>query len=137
MIATDPKAELIEAWRRTRPAPSRCIGQIPIAWDRDEDAAVERARDQFRWFAGGWAVNADIPTPAGFAGATQFVRDENVASTIPCGPDLDSIVETVGAYWDVGFTDIALVQVGDASQQDFLANAAGPLLEKLRQSAPH
>ena len=28
----------------------------------------ERAHEQFRWFAGGWKVNADLPTPAGFAG---------------------------------------------------------------------
>jgi hypothetical protein len=33
-------------------------------------------RDQLRRFGGGWAVNADLPTPAGFDGATQFVRRE-------------------------------------------------------------
>ncbi|GAB3561317.1 LLM class F420-dependent oxidoreductase [Spelaeicoccus albus] len=136
LIATEPRVDLVRKWRRTRPDSSRCIGQIPIAWDRDENAAIRRARDQFRWFAGGWAVNADIPTPAGFAGATKFVRDEDVAATIPCGPDLDAIVDTVSAYWDAGFTDIALVQVGDGSQQDFLDSAAGPLLEKLRHAAP-
>ena len=55
------------------------------------DAAIARAHDQFRWFAGGWAVNADLPTPAGFTGASQFVRPEDVAEQIPCGPDLDAI----------------------------------------------
>jgi len=111
------------------------IGQIPICWDPDRDAAIARAHEQFRWFAGGWAVNADLPTTAGFAGATQFVRPEDTASSIPCGPDLDAIVEAVSEYWEAGFTDVALVQVGDDGQDRFLREAAEPLLEKLRAAA--
>ena len=97
---------------------------------------MERAHDQFRWFGGGWAVNADLPTTAGFAAASQFVRPEDVASTIPCGPDLDAMVEAVRPFWEAGFTDIAIVQVGDELQDRFLAEAAEPLLERLRKAAP-
>ena len=113
----------------------RVIGQIPICWDPDEDTAVKRAHEQFRWFGGGWQVNADLPTPAGFSGATQFVRPEDVAGSIPCGPDLDMIVESVSAYWKAGFTDVAIVQVGDDGQDRFLDEAARPLLEKLRAAS--
>ena len=81
-------------------------------------------------------MNADLPTPAGFAGATQFVSPDDVAGSIPCGPDLDAVVDAVAAYWKAGFTDIALVQIGDESQEQFLAEAAEPLLEKLRSAAP-
>ncbi|HSU73870.1 MAG TPA: TIGR03557 family F420-dependent LLM class oxidoreductase, partial [Terrabacter sp.] len=140
MIAVQPEAELVDTWNRTEGAErigsgARAVGQIPICWDPDEKAAVERAHEQFRWFGGGWKVNSDLPTPAGFAGATQFVRPEDVAESIPCGPDLDRIVESVSAYWEAGFTDIALVQVGGDAQQRFLDEAAGPLLEKLRAAA--
>jgi hypothetical protein len=72
----------------------------------------------------------------GFAGASQFVRPEDVAQSIPCGPDLDAVVEAVRPWWEAGFTDVALVQVGGEHQQSFLDEAAGPLLEKLRQAAP-
>ncbi len=133
LVAVEPDAELIQGWDEAKgDRTSRKIGQLPICWDPDRDAAVARAHEQFRWFAGGWAVNADLPTPAGFAGASQFVRPEDVAETIPCGPDLDAIAEAVKKYLDAGFTDVALVQVGDEGQQAFLDRAAGPLLEKLR-----
>jgi G6PDH family F420-dependent oxidoreductase len=141
LIAVEPKAEVITTWNGTAGAPTigedaRAIGQIPICWDPSEEAATKRAHQQFRWFAGGWNVNADLPTTAGFAAASQFVRPEDVAESIPCGPDLDRIVEAVSAYWEAGFTDVALVQVGDEGQQRFLDEAAGPLLERLRAAAP-
>jgi G6PDH family F420-dependent oxidoreductase len=150
VIAVQPEGELVKGFLDSRKtaardgradgAPAagaaRAIGQIPISWDPDADRAKERAHEQFRWFGGGWAVNADLPTPAGFAAASQFVTPDDVAGSIPCGPDLDAIVEAVSAYWEAGFTDIALVQVGDEGQQRFLDEAAGPLLEKLRAAAP-
>ena len=141
LIAVEPNGELVRDWHTVRQGngvagAGRVVGQIPICWDPDRDVAVERAHDQFRWFGGGWSVNADLPTPAGFAGATQFVRPEDVAASIPCGPDLDAIVEKVRPYWEAGFTDVALVQVGGDSQEQFLKEAAEPLLDALRSAAP-
>ncbi|WP_445256350.1 LLM class F420-dependent oxidoreductase [Nocardioides aurantiacus] len=140
LIATEPESELVEAWNGAEGAPrigqrARAVGQIPICWDPSESAAVERAHEQFRWFAGGWSVNADLPTTAGFAGATQYVRPEDVAEAIPCGPDLDAIVEAVRPFWQNGFTDVALVQIGGDTQEAFLAEVAQPLLEKLRKAS--
>ena len=141
LIGVEPKSSLIEGWNAVDGAKqvgseARAIGQIPICWDPDRDTAVKKAHEQFRWFGGGWPVNADLPTPAGFEGATQFVRPEDVADAIPCGPDLDAVVEAASAYWKAGFTDVAIVQIGDDGQDRFLAEAAGPLLEKLRAAAP-
>ncbi|ADG76097.1 F420-dependent oxidoreductase, G6PDH family [Cellulomonas flavigena DSM 20109] len=145
LVAVEPDADLVRSWDEARAnleptitaiGPSRKIGQIPISWGPDRDEAVARAHEQFRWFGGGWKVNADLPTDESFAAASQFVRPEDVAEAIPCGPDLDAVVEAVSAYWEAGFTDVALVQVGDALQQRFLDEAAGPLLERLREAAP-
>jgi G6PDH family F420-dependent oxidoreductase len=141
LIGVEPDADLITSWNDTEGTKTigqgaRAIGQIPICWDPDEKAAVARAHEQFRWFAGGWKVNADLPTTAGFSGATQFVTPDDVAESIPCGPDLDKIVESVSGFWEAGFTDVAVVQVGDEGQDRFLEEAARPLLDKLRQAAP-
>lgn len=135
-IAVEPDAGLLREWDEHHGAASRKIGQIPISWDPDKDAAIERAHDQFRWFGGGWGVNADLPTPAGFQAASQFVRPEDVAGSIACGPDLDAIAESVQAFVDAGFTDIAIQQIGDELQDRFLAEAAEPLLERLRSLTP-
>ena len=131
-IAVEPDADLVSGWDAAHEGESRKIGQMPICWDPDRDAAIQRAYDQFRWFGGGWAVNAELPTPAGFEAATTFVRPEDVAEAIPCGPDLDAIAKGVKEYLDAGFTDVALVQIGDEGQDAFLADAAGRTLDLLR-----
>jgi G6PDH family F420-dependent oxidoreductase len=132
MVAVEPKAELVTEWRAANPKAHRVIGQIPICWDTDKDAAIERAHEQFRWFGGGWKVNAELPGTAAFAGATQFVRPEDVAESIPCGPDVDPIVAAVQEFVEAGFTDVALVQIGDQSQAEFLGFAKSELLPALR-----
>jgi len=139
-IAVEPDAELVKSWHSQRQAKSlagdgRIVGQTPVCWDPDRNAAIARAHEQFRWFGGGWFVNADLPTTAGFAGASQFVRPEDVAEKIPCGPDLDAIVEAVSAYWQAGFTDIALVQIGGDHQDEFFEHTAQPLLAALRSAS--
>jgi G6PDH family F420-dependent oxidoreductase len=133
LIAVEPEADLVQGWDQQHLAgPSRKIGQLPVCWGPDRDAAIERAHELFRWFGGGWKVNAELPGPAGFAGASQFVTHDDVADSIPCGPDIDTIVKAVRQFEDAGFTDVALVQIGDESQRDFLAVAEKELLPALR-----
>ncbi|MFL6106130.1 MAG: TIGR03557 family F420-dependent LLM class oxidoreductase, partial [Marmoricola sp.] len=65
LIAVEPNADLVKAWDEARgDTSSRKIGQQPICWDPDVDTAVKRAHDQFRWFGGGWKVNAELPGPS-------------------------------------------------------------------------
>jgi G6PDH family F420-dependent oxidoreductase len=136
MIAVDPDPDLVREWDSLSPNPGqRKIAQLPIAWDTDRDAAVHRAHEQFRWFAGGWKVNAELPGPDAFAAATQFVTERDVAENIPCGPDVDAIVAAVSRFWEAGFTDIALVQIGGDHQEEFFPFAERELLPALRSAA--
>ena len=77
-------------------------------------------------------MNAELPGPPGFAGATQFVRPEDVAESIPCGPDVDAIVQAVRQFEEAGFTDVAVVQIGDEGQEEFLRAAEKEILPALR-----
>lgn len=133
MIAVEPEAELGEMFDRAGGAGKPRIGQVPICWDPSRDKAIERAHDQFRWFGGGWKVNAELPGTAGFAGASQFVRPEDVAESIPCGPDLEAHVDAVREFVNAGFTDVAVVQVGGDSQPEFLDWAERELVPALRE----
>ncbi|GAA1148881.1 LLM class F420-dependent oxidoreductase [Streptomyces hebeiensis] len=133
VIATEPRAELVKLFDEGGGAGKPRVGQLPVCYDTDRDAAVARAHDQFRWFAGGWPVNSELPGPTAFAGATSFVRPEDVAETIPCGDDVDAFVDAVKPYVDAGFTEIALVQIGGEHQRPFLDWSEKTLLPALRR----
>ncbi|GAA4978002.1 TIGR03557 family F420-dependent LLM class oxidoreductase [Kineococcus glutinatus] len=136
MISTEPEPSLGRMWDEAGgKAPARKVAQLPVCWDGDRDAAVQRAHEQFRWFAGGWKVNADLPTTAGFSGASQFVRPEDVAGQIPCGNDVEAIAEAAKPFFDAGYTDLALVQIGGEHQEEFLRVSASEIIPALREAA--
>jgi G6PDH family F420-dependent oxidoreductase len=120
MIAVEPDAELGERFDAAGGAGKPRIGQMPICYDTDRDAAVTRAHSLFRWFGLGWKVNAELPGTQAFDSASQFVREEDVAGSIPCGDDVDAVVAAAKAYADAGFTHLALVQIGGDHQAPFL-----------------
>jgi G6PDH family F420-dependent oxidoreductase len=135
MIAVEPEAALCEKWDRVGGRDAAKIGQLPVCWDADRDAAIARAHEQFRWFAGGWKVNAELPGPNSFAAATQFVTKDDVAANIPCGADPDAIVSAVKPFWEAGFTHVALVQIGGDHQDEFFAAARDRILPALREAS--
>jgi len=133
MVAVQPEPELVAAFDDAAGSRLPKIGQQPLSWGPDADAAIQRAHEQFRWFAGGWKVNAELPGTAAFDAATQFVRPSDVAKAIPCGPDLTAHVDAVRPFVEAGFTHVALAQVDGAMQPDFLSFAAEALLPALRE----
>ena len=108
------------------------VGQIAVSYDADRETAVQRAHEQFRWFGLGWKVNADLPGPPSFAAATQSVTPEEVGEQLPCGPDVEEHVEKIRPFIDAGFTEIALVQIGEEHQGAFIGWAEAELLPALR-----
>jgi G6PDH family F420-dependent oxidoreductase len=112
LIATEPKRELIDGWRAAGGTGKRIVGQFPVCYGRDRGACVRLAHQQFRWGLSGWGVQADLPNPKNFDSASRYVREEDVAKEIPCGPDPGPIVEAAQKFFDAGFSDVALVQIG-------------------------
>jgi G6PDH family F420-dependent oxidoreductase len=133
MVAVEPEPSIVLGFDGAAGAQLPKIGQQPLAWGPDTDEAVARAHEQFRWFAGGWKVNAELPGTAAFAAATQFVRPDDVAEAVPCGPDVGAHVEAVRPFVEAGFTHVALVQVGGPTQPEFLELARRELLPALRE----
>jgi G6PDH family F420-dependent oxidoreductase len=133
MIATEPKPELGEMFDAAGGRGKRRVGQIGVSYGPDRDAAIGRAHDQFRWFGLGWKVNSELPGPASFEAASEFVRPEDVAEQIPCGADVSTFVDGVRAFAEAGFTDVALVQIGGDQQDAFLDWAPEELLPALKK----
>ena len=136
MIGIDPEPSLTRMWDEFSTGGSRKVAQLPVSWDSDVDAAVARAHQLFRWSLSGWKVNAELPSPAAFADAAETTRPEDVADAIPCGSDVDAVVAAAQKFFDAGYTDLALVQIGADHQDSFFEAATAEILPALRRSAP-
>jgi G6PDH family F420-dependent oxidoreductase len=132
MIAVQPRVELGQMFDEAGGSGKPRIAQIALSYDPDERVAITRAMHQFRWFTGDWKVNAELPVPASFDAASKTVREEDVSSQMPCGPDIRRHVAGVREYETAGFTHVALVQVGAQTQEQFITWAATELLPTLR-----
>jgi len=133
MIATEPKPELGEMFDATGGKGKPRVGQIAVSYDPDRKKAEKRAHEQFRWFGLGWKVNADLPNPESFEGASQFVKPGDVSEQLPCGDDIDEYIEKIKPFVDAGFTEIALVQIGGENQAGFIEWSESDLLPALRE----
>jgi G6PDH family F420-dependent oxidoreductase len=133
VIAVEPRRELLRYFAESGGSGKPSYGQLPVSFDPDEGAARHRAHQQFRWFAGGWKVNAELPGTAAFTAASRAVTEEDVADQIPCGPEVDRHLAGIRRFADAGFTHLALVQVGGDHQPDFIKWSGEELLPRARQ----
>ena len=62
------------------------------------------------------------------------MREDDVAESIPCGDDVDAVIDAARAYADAGFTQLALVQIGGDQQQPFLEWTQRTLLPAWREA---
>ena len=134
LIATEPKPELVEYFDAAGGTGKPRIAQMPISYDQDKSAAITRAHTLFRWFGLGWKVNAELPGPTAFEAASSFVREEDVESSIPCGDDVDAVIEAAREYADAGFTHLALVQIGGDQQAPYLEWSRTTLMPAWREA---
>jgi len=128
-IGTEPKPELASLYRGAG-GKGDMVGQFPVAYSASALESQQLLRDQFRWGALGWKVQAELPGPAAFDAASQFVRPDDMGQVGAWGPDVEPYVEKVRAFVDAGYSRVALVQVGP-DQQDFCkwyADVLGPAL---------
>jgi G6PDH family F420-dependent oxidoreductase len=131
LIAVEPKPEIIGAFEAAGGKQKPRIGQLPISYDADRDAAVKRALELFGWFGGGWKVNSELPSTAAFEAASSSVRPGDIADAIPCGDSVDAVVSAVDEFTSAGFTHVALCQIGGDHQGEIIEwwkRSLGPAL---------
>ncbi|MEV4163867.1 TIGR03557 family F420-dependent LLM class oxidoreductase [Nonomuraea dietziae] len=134
LVVNEPMPEVVQRFNAAGGTGKPVYGQLPIAYDTDAEAAKERAHRLWRWSGvGGWKVMAELPGPVNFAAAASAVRPEDVAESVPCGDDVDAVVQAVRKFADAGYTHVALVQIGADQQQPFFDWAKGSLLPALRE----
>lgn len=131
LFSTEADGELVQRWSDAGGCGPR-YAEASVCWARDEAQAVRVARERMRFGLLGWEVMAELPTTVGFEAATRFVRDEDIAQQMPCGPDPERHVAAIRAYLEAGFDHIVLLCPG-SDQEGFLGFFEQELAPRLRK----
>jgi G6PDH family F420-dependent oxidoreductase len=119
LVATEPDPSIVETFRKSGGEGKTTWSQIPVCWGEDEGAALETAHRQFRWSALGWKVQSELPNPVNFDAAAGSVRPEDLAGSIPHGPDPEPYVEAARTFAEAGYERLAFLQIGDDQEGFF------------------
>ncbi|CAN5163730.1 LLM class F420-dependent oxidoreductase [soil metagenome] len=132
-IGTEPKPELKQKYAAAGGS-GEMVGQFPVVYGPDADAALGVLHEQFRWGTLGWKVQAELPGPVNFQAAAQHVRPEDMAEAGAWGPHLDPYLEKISAFRDAGYERVALVQVGQDQDAfcEWFTSTLGPAVQRLR-----
>jgi G6PDH family F420-dependent oxidoreductase len=108
LFATEPRKDLVEAYQ-AKGGRGPKYAEIPVAWGPD---AIEAAHRTSRWALTGWRVMSELPNPANFEAASEFVRPEDVAGQFAHGDEPGPYVESFRQYADAGFDHLVFMNAG-------------------------
>jgi len=128
IMASEPKAELTSDFRARKTGPT--YAEAILSYAESEQAGLDQAHETFRFSALGWAVNSELRDVDGFEAASQFVRPEDLASSVAAGPDVDTHLAMIQKYVDAGFDHVVLTCPGQQQRRfiDFFERELRPRL---------
>lgn len=130
IMATEAKSSLVTDFRKAKGSAS-AWGEVALAYAPTEAEGRKLAKERFAFSALGWSVNSELPSVESFEAATQYIREEDLAETIPAGPDPEVHVAAIRKFVDAGFDHVAIVGIGP-DQAGFIRFAEQELLPRLR-----
>jgi coenzyme F420-dependent glucose-6-phosphate dehydrogenase len=129
-INTAPDSEPIEAFESAGGKGKSKYGQITGCWAESQEEGARIACEVWPNAALSGDLGYELPLPLHFEQATADVTAEDLAESIPCGPDPDRWLEDIRSYEQAGYTHIYFHQVG-RDQDGFLRFWTDELAPKL------
>jgi G6PDH family F420-dependent oxidoreductase len=131
LIATEPRADLIEAFASSGGSGPR-YAEVAMCYAEREEEAKKTAHHYFRWSVTSWPVMAELPDTEGFAAASKYVSPETVAKLVTCGPSPERHLQSIDRFVQAGYDHVILVQVGPQQDAfiDFFERELAPALRK-------
>jgi G6PDH family F420-dependent oxidoreductase len=112
IMTTEPKAELVDGFRSQKSDGGPTYAEIAIAYAPSEAEGLKLAHERFRFSAFEWSVNSELPSVAGFMAAAKYVKPDDLAEVISCGPDVDKHLAAIREYVDAGYDHVVLTGIG-------------------------
>jgi G6PDH family F420-dependent oxidoreductase len=110
-VTVGPDADAVGAYRE-HGGTGPISGGLKVCWGEDRDACVKTVHRLWPNEALSGELAQVLPSPRHFEQATELVTEEQISSSLPCGPDPEEHVAAIQAYVDAGFDEIHVGHIG-------------------------
>jgi G6PDH family F420-dependent oxidoreductase len=111
-FGTSPEKELLDAYAQAGGTGPR-YAQLSLCWAADEDTAKKTVHDIWPNAGLEGQLAQDLPTWTHFEQATAPLTIDQIAGSMPCGPNIaGDVVDTVQKYIDAGYDHLYFHQIG-------------------------
>jgi coenzyme F420-dependent glucose-6-phosphate dehydrogenase len=93
--------------------------QLNMCWARDEAQARRTVHEIWPNAGIPGQLSQDLPTWTHFEQAAELVTEEIATASIPCGPDVEPVLDSVRQFLDAGYDHLYFHQIGP-DQEGFL-----------------
>ncbi len=110
---------------------SLAYAEVNVCWAGSEDEARRTVFE--RWPIAGikGQLSQELPLPSHFGQAHEMLQEDDVVSTVACGPDPEVHLAQARRFIDAGYTHIWFHQIGE-DQGGFLAFYEREIIPRLR-----
>jgi coenzyme F420-dependent glucose-6-phosphate dehydrogenase len=106
-----PDREVVETYEENGGKGPR-YAQVNLCWGDDEATARRVAHEVWPNAGVPGQLSQDLPTWTHFEEAAQMVGEDDVAGSIPCGPSVEPVLDSVRAFLDAGYDHLYFHQIG-------------------------
>jgi len=125
-----PDADLVATYRDAG-GKGLVQGGLKFCWAESSDEAAKTAYRLWGFEGIGGQSAQELPSWAEFEAIAEASSPEQVAEQVPCGPDPEPVVAAIKEYFDSGFDEVYVSQMGpdQAGGLKFLAEEVLPLID--------
>jgi G6PDH family F420-dependent oxidoreductase len=127
---TAPDAELLQQYRDGGGKGPAQAG-MKVCYGQDEAACVKLAHEIWPNEGLSGELAQVLQTPAHYEAACEHVTDEIIAEAVPCGPDPEKHAAAIQEFFDAGYDEVYVQQIGK-DQDAFLRFYADEILPRFR-----
>jgi G6PDH family F420-dependent oxidoreductase len=128
-ITVQPDGELLKRYR-DKGGRGTTHGGLKICWAESADDAAKTAYRLWGFQGIGGQSSQELPDWTEFESLAEANSPEQLAETVPCGPDAGRAAESIKQYVDAGFDEVYISQMGPDQEGGirFLSEKVLPLL---------
>jgi G6PDH family F420-dependent oxidoreductase len=130
-ISVQPDRDVLSEYR-TQGGKGPAIAAVKVCFDQDEQRARKLAHELWPTEGLNGQLAQELPMPSHFEAASEVVTEDMVAEVVACGPDPERHVKSISAYFDAGFDEVYINQIGpdQAGFFDFYSRELRPRLDQ-------